>query len=234
MNPNYPVNINKFISQSGLCSRRQADVLVKMGKVKIDNKLAKLIDKVQESSKVAVDGVIIPHKTPERVYIAYNKPVGVITTTDPKFPNNIISNINYPTRLFPIGRLDVNTSGLILLTNDGEIVNKILKGSQKVEKEYIVQVHKPISNTALANLQQGLIIDGFKTLSAKTKKIDEKRFSITIVEGKKRQVRRMCEKMGFEVQRLERIKIGKIDLKNIPLGKYIELSRDQIKKYLDI
>ncbi len=226
---NYPININKFISYSGLTSRRQADVLVKTGKVKINGKLAKLIDKVNKEDNVIVEGKLISHSEPRKIYLAFNKPVGVISTTDFNSPNNIIEAVKYPARLFPIGRLDVNTSGLILLTNDGSIVNKILKGAQKVEKEYEVEVTKTIKKTFLPKLERGVYIEGFLTLPAKTRKISEKVFRIIIVEGKKRQVKRMCEAFEYEVAKLKRIRIAKLTLEGIAEGKYKELSRDKIR-----
>lgn len=228
----FPININKFISSSGLTSRRQADVLVKTGKVKINGKPAKPIDKVKKDDKVTVDEKPVLAIEPERTYLAFNKPIGVISTADKNSPNNIISAVKYPIRLFPVGRLDVNTSGLILLTNDGDIVNKILKGAQKVEKEYQVELNKPIKETFLPKLERGVYIDGFLTLRAKTKQISEKVFNITIVEGKKRQVRRMCEAFGYEVVKLKRIRIGKLTLDSISEGKYKILSRADITKFL--
>ena len=224
------MNINKFIAQTGLTSRRGADELVKAGKVKINAKVAKLTDKVSENDRVFVDGRQIKIET-QKIYLAFNKPVGVITTTDANSPNNIIDFIKYPKRIFPVGRLDVNTSGLILLTNDGDFAQKIIKG-KKIEKEYEVEVDKTIDNTFLKGLEYGIKLDGYPTLSAKTQKIGDRSFTITIVEGRNRQIRRMCEHFGYNVTKLKRIRIGNLKLEDLQEGKYRELSITGIGKVL--
>jgi len=221
------MNINKYIAQAGLASRRGADLLIKEKRVKINDKLAVAIDKVKAKDQVFVDGKLI-QPVAEKIYLAFNKPVGVITTTDVNSPNNIIDVIKYPKRIFPVGRLDVNTSGLILLTNDGDFAQFVTK-SKQIEKEYLVTVEKPIDDFFLKSLENGLVLDGFKTLPAKTHQLERKTFTITIVEGKNRQVRRMCEIMRNPVVTLKRIRIGKLDLGEISEGKYIELDEEKVK-----
>jgi len=227
------MNINKYIASSGLTSRRGADEIIKEGRVKINGRVATPIDKVGEYDQVFVDGKIIK-LVEEKVYLVFNKPVGIITTTDKRADDNIISYIHYRTRIFPVGRLDVNSSGLILLTNDGEIVNKILKGRGKIEKEYIVEVYRTITNDLIVGLEAGIILDGFKTLPAKVKKISDKTMSITIVEGKNRQIRRMCELLGNPVVKLKRVRIGNLKLANLKEGEYVEIPADKIYELIGI
>lgn len=164
----------------------------------------------------------------DKVYLAYHKPVGVICTTDTTKPDNIIDAVGYPERVYPVGRLDVASSGLILLTNDGDIVNKILKGKQKIEKEYVVEVDKPATEEKLTKLRKGIVLDGHKTLPAKIKKTGAKRFSIIIVEGKNRHIRRMCEKVGWTVVRLHRVRVGMVRLGGLKPGEYKEISRPNV------
>lgn len=221
------MNINKYIAQAGVTSRRGADALIKAKRVKINDKIAVPIDKVDEKDRIFVDGKEIS-RVKEKIYLAFNKPVGVITTTDVNSPNNIIDFIKYPQRIYPIGRLDVNTAGLILLTNDGDLAQFITK-SRQIEKEYLVTVLKPIDDFFLRSLENGLVLDGFKTLPAKVQKIDKKIFTMTIVEGKNRQVRRMCEIMGNPVVTLKRIRIGNLKLGEIKEGKYLILDENEIK-----
>lgn len=227
------MNINKYIAQSGLASRRGADELIKAGKVRINNEIAKPIDKVTENDKVFVEGKLIL-KQEEMAYLAFNKPVGVITTSDPQAKDNIINFIKYPVRIFPIGRLDVNSQGLILLTNDGEVVNKILKGKNKVEKEYLVNVDRTLNDTHLVRWANGVTLDGYKTLPAKVEKINERQFKIVIHEGKNRQIRRMAQIFRYNVTKLVRVRIGKIELGDLKPGKYIELSKSEFYSKLGI
>jgi len=223
------MNINKFIASSGLCSRRKADILVKAGKVKINDKIAALTDKISKKDIVKVDGKIIKPST-KKIYIAFNKPVGVICTTDKDARDNIMSFIKIPERVFPVGRLDVKSSGLILLTNDGDFAQKILK-SKKIEKEYVVEVHKNFDENFLKRMQKPFIIDGYPTLPAKINKLSGKVFSIIIKEGRKRQIRRMCEKLHYEALKLQRVRIGDITLDNLKEKEYKLLSEEQIDKY---
>lgn len=220
------MNINKFIAQAGLTSRRGADELIKAGKVKINQNIAKPIDKVGDADRVFVDGKIIEPET-QKTYLAFNKPIGVITTTDKSSPNNIIDYIKYPKRVFPVGRLDVNTSGLILLTNDGDWAQRIMKG-KKIEKEYMVEVDKSIDNNFLKGLERGVKLDGYPTLPAQAQKLGDRSFTITIVEGRNRQIKRMCEHFGYNVRELRRIRIGKLELDDLKEGKYKELTKNEI------
>ncbi|MFA6525733.1 MAG: pseudouridine synthase [Patescibacteria group bacterium] len=212
--------INKYLTQANYCSRREADRLVDQGRVEINGKKAKLGDKVAPGDDVVVDGERVRVDTAEKIYLAFNKPVGVICTSDPKAKDNIIDAVGYPERVYTIGRLDVATSGLILLTNDGEVVNKILRGQNKVEKEYQVEVTRDVSEKFLKMMSTGVYINKYKTLPAKIKQTDVRKFSIVIIEGKKRQVRRMCEKLGYGVTKLKRVRIGKLELGNLKEGQY--------------
>lgn len=227
------ISLNKFISTSGYCSRRAADRLIKDGKVKINGQLAKPIDKVDADDKVYVQEKEIKHTPIEKIYLAFNKPLGVICTTDDNSPNNIMDYIKIPQRVFPVGRLDVKSEGLILLTNDGELTQQILKG-KTVEKEYEVIVSKSLTNKFIEKLQSGIRIDNQLTLPAKINKIDDRQFSIIIVEGRKRQIRRMCEKYHYEVLKLKRVRIGQILLDKIPEGKFIEIDTQKISDLISI
>ena len=220
------MNINKYIAQAGLASRRGADELIKAGKVKINGRMARPIDKVETGDQVVVNGQeIMPVE--HKVYLAFNKPIGVISTTDQNSHNNIMDYVSYPIRVFPVGRLDVNSQGLILLTNDGDFSQNILKG-KKVEKEYFVQVDKTLDEAVMAGLSNGtVVLDGYPVLPAKVKKISDRSFTITIVEGRNRQIRRMCEAFRLNVTKLERIRIGNIELKGLAEGQYIEIEPER-------
>lgn len=222
------IRINKYLTQANYCSRRQGDRLIEQGRVKINDRKAKLGDKVSSSDVVNVDGEDIQTSNADKVYLAFNKPVGVICTSDPKAKDNVIDAVGYPERVYTIGRLDVISSGLILLTNDGEVVNKILKGQNKVEKEYQVEVSRDISEKFLKVMRSGVYINKYKTLPAKVKQTGTRAFSIVIVEGKKRQVRRMCEKLGYDVFKLKRVRIGKLELGNLKEGTYKNISLEEV------
>lgn len=226
------IRLNKFLTNANYCSRRAADRLIEAKKIKINDRLAVLGDKIGDNDRIFVDGKeIVGGRTSDsqnKIYLAFNKPVGVICTTDKNSPNNIIDYIKYPERVYPIGRLDVNSSGLILLTNDGEIVNKILKAEEKTEKEYLVDVDKTMSNDFISKMQKSFRIDGQKTIPATITQIADRRFSIVIVEGKKRQIRRMCEQLGVNVVRLHRTRIGKLSVNKLKIGEHQKISRDDI------
>ena len=223
------MNINKYIAQAGVASRRGADELIKQWKVRINESIAKPIDKVTDGDKVFVDGREIK-LVAKKVYLAFNKPVGVICTTDKNSPNNIIDHIKYPTRIYPVGRLDVNSEGLILLTNDGDFAQTVTKG-KKIEKEYIVNVDKDLDESMLVGLANGkIVIDGYPVLPAKITKLSNRSFDIVITEGRNRQIRRMCEAFRLNVTKLVRIRIGSIELDQIPEGKYIEIPAEKIKE----
>jgi len=220
--------INKFLAESGICSRREADRLIESGKVTINSKKANLGDKVTPNDSIKVNNKPLPQKK-EKIYIAFHKPYGVITTTDPKADNNIMEHINLKTRVYPIGRLDVESSGLILLTNDGEIVNRLLKSKNKQEKEYIVTLNKPFTREAEKKLSNGIKLEERRTLPAKVKIISSHQISISIVQGMNRQVRRMCEKIGYHVKVLKRVKFAGIQLGDLQRGKWRYLTKAEIE-----
>lgn len=218
------VRINKYLADRGVCSRREADKLVAAGQVKVNGVVAVMGQKVTGAEVILVNGKTIETNKPTRVYIAYNKPVGVISSTDPKAKDNIVDAVGYPERIFNIGRLDVASSGLILMTNDGDIVNKILRAEGRHEKEYIVTVDRKITPDFLNNMRKGVLIDDEKTLPARLEQISEYTFSITIVEGRNRQIRKMCEALGFTVQSLKRIRIMHIELGGLKTGEWRHLT----------
>jgi 23S rRNA pseudouridine2604 synthase len=224
--------LNKYLSEAGYCSRREADRLIDAGRVTINDVVPEMGTKVTSEDVVKVDGEIIGERQQDFVYLAFNKPIGIVCTTDTRVEkDNIIDYINYPKRIFPIGRLDKPSEGLILLTDDGDIVNKILRASNNHEKEYIVTVDKPISQTFIERMAGGIYIEdlGKRTKKCKVRKIDRFTFSIILTQGLNRQIRRMCDYLNYEVQTLKRIRIMNIKL-DMPLGKYRELTKDEFKK----
>ncbi len=207
--------INKYLSEIGYCSRREADRLVEKGKIKINGKLAENGSQVTEKDTISVNGKVVGKPPKEFVYLAFHKPVGIVCTTDQKREkNNIIDYIKYPQRIFPIGRLDKPSEGLILLTNDGDIVNKILRARNNHEKEYIVTVHKPITVEFIRRMQNGIPILDTVTRKCEVERINAKTFRIVLTQGLNRQIRRMCEYLGYEVLTLKRIRIMNIELQN--------------------
>tara|TARA_R110002073_G_scaffold93546_4_gene218398 strand:- start:11805 stop:12593 length:789 start_codon:yes stop_codon:yes gene_type:complete len=223
--------LNKYLSEAGFCSRRAADKLIEEGRVTINNIVPEMGTKVSENDVIAVDGEIIKKKDIKRTYLAFNKPIGIVCTTDTNVEkDNIIDYINYHKRIFPIGRLDKLSEGLILLTDDGDIVNKILRASNNHEKEYIVTVDKPISQTFINRMSGGIFIEdlGQTTKKCKVKKINSHTFSIILTQGLNRQIRRMCDYLNYEVQTLKRTRIMNITL-DIPVGKYRELTPVELK-----
>ena len=229
------MRINKFLTQANYCSRREADRLIEAGKIKINQRTAKLGDQVGPGDKVFVGRNRIELDQIEKLYLMFNKPVGVICTSDPKARNNIINAVNSPERVYPIGRIDVKSSGLILLTNDGDVVNKILKAENKVEKEYIVEVDHKITDKFLEKMHSGVNISrGKKTMPAVVTKINDRNFSIVITEGRKRQVRRMCEALGYEATGLIRVRIGGLKLEKLPPGQTKRVSEKKLKQALKI
>lgn len=223
--------LNKYLSEAGYCSRREADRLIDAGRVTINDVVPEMGTKVAPNDIVKVDGDIVGSRKQDFVYLAFNKPVGIVCTTDTRVEkDNIIDFINYPKRIFPIGRLDKPSEGLILLTDDGDIVNKILRASNNHEKEYIVTVDKPISQTFIERMSGGIYLEELKqrTKQCKVKKIDKFTFSIILTQGLNRQIRRMCSYLNYEVQTLKRIRIMNINL-DVPLGKYRELTKAEFK-----
>lgn len=225
------MRLNKFLSDAGVCSRRQADKLVEEGRITINGRVAVMGEKVHEGMNICVDNVpIIVQK--EKVLIAFNKPVGIECTTDMDNPDNIVSYINYPTRIYPIGRLDKNSQGLILLTNDGSLVNKILKGSNYKEKEYVVTVDKPITDEFVRKMSKGVPILDTVTRPCRVRKIGPHTFNIILTQGLNRQIRRMCDELGYHVQKLKRIRIMNIKLENLQKGKCRRVSENEMKQLL--
>lgn len=227
---NEPKRINKYLSEVGYCSRREADKLIDAGRVTINGVVPEMGTKINEGDVVHVDGALIENKKKGFTYLAFNKPVGIVCTTDTRVEkDNIIDYINYHKRIFPIGRLDKPSEGLILLTDDGDIVNKILRASNNHEKEYVVTVDKPISQTFLKHMRNGVPILDTVTKPCTVEKINSTTFSIILTQGLNRQIRRMCEYLGYEVQTLKRIRIMNIKL-DMSLGKYRELNDSEMKE----
>ena len=222
--------INKYLSEVGFCSRREADKLLEQGRITINGKKPELGTKVTDADEICVDGTNIKKTEEKHVYIAFNKPVGIVCTTDTKREkNNIVDFINHPKRIFPIGRLDKPSEGLILLTSDGDIVNKILRARNNHEKEYIVRVDKPISPKFLEKMRNGVPILDTVTRKCEVEQIDTLQFRIVLTQGLNRQIRRMCEYLGYEVKKLKRIRIMNIKL-DLPIGKWRDLSEVEMKQ----
>ncbi|HZW98386.1 MAG TPA: pseudouridine synthase [Bacillota bacterium] len=225
------IRINRYISSSGFCSRREADRLIAAGQVTLNGQAAQLGDIVDFKDIVKVDGRRIkPLHDDRMVYLAFNKPIGITSTTDSRRKDNIIDYIGYPERVFPIGRLDRMSEGLILLTNDGSMVNPILRAEHKNEKEYEVKVNKKISDEELMTLQNGIPVLGQITNFSKTKRRGENEFNIILTQGLNRQIRRMCKYLGFEVVSLRRIRIMHINIGNLPVGTWRHLSKKEVEE----
>jgi len=230
MNNNAATRLNKFISESGLCSRREADRYIEKGTVFINGKRAKIGDQVFAGDKVMVNGHNIePKEESNFILLAFNKPVGITSTTESNVRDNIVDYVNHSERIFPIGRLDKDSSGLIFLTNNGDIVNKILRAGNKHEKEYIVTVNKPITEDFIFEMSNGVPILGVNTRKCKVRQISTFVFNIILIQGLNRQIRRMCEHFGYEVTKLERTRIMNISLKGIPTGEFRELTEEEMK-----
>lgn len=222
-------NLNKFISSTGICSRREAEKLIVQGRVTLNNRATELGNRVFEGDTVKVDGRLLKAK-PKTLYIALNKPIGIVCTTDSREKNNIVRFLNYPERLFPIGRLDKPSEGLIFLTNDGDIVNKILRAGNNHEKEYVVTVHKSISEDFIFKMGKGIPILGTVTQKCKVEKVSDKVFKIILTQGLNRQIRRMCEYLDYEVTKLVRTRIMNIELEKMNSGDWRELTSEEMKK----
>lgn len=221
--------INKFLSESGFCSRREADKLIEQGRVTINGQIPEMGTKVGPNDEVRVNGKLINEKKDGFVYLAFHKPVGIECTTNPSVKNNIVDYINYPERIFPIGRLDKASEGLIFMTNDGDIVNKILRARNNHEKEYVVTVNKPITERFIQRMSNGIPILETVTRKCKVEQISKFVFRIILTQGLNRQIRRMCEYLDYEVTALKRIRIINIAL-DVPVGKYRELTDKEIKE----
>lgn len=221
--------LNKYLSEAGFCSRRKADSLIQQGRVTINGVGPEMGTKVNSEDTVRVDGVVIEQPKKKNVYLAFNKPVGIVCTTNPAEKKNIVDFINYPTRIFPIGRLDKPSEGLILLTDDGDIVNKILRARNNHEKEYIVTVNRLIHQDFITRMGNGIPILDTITKKCEVEQLSKYSFRIVLTQGLNRQIRRMCEYLGYEVIKLKRIRIMNVKL-DIPVGKYRDLTDTELKE----
>jgi 23S rRNA pseudouridine2604 synthase len=223
--------INKFLSEIGYCSRRAADKLIEQGRVKINGEVPEMGTKISAEDELSVNGKVVHRaKKKKMVYIAFNKPVGIVCTTDQmREKNNIIDYINYPTRIFPIGRLDKPSEGLIFLTNDGDIVNKILRARNNHEKEYEVTVSKPITKEFIEAMGNGVPILDTVTRKCFVKQTDKNKFKIILTQGLNRQIRRMCEYLEYDIRKLKRVRIMNINL-DIPIGEYRDFTARELNQ----
>lgn len=224
------IRLNKYISESGICSRREADKYIEEGNVFINGKKAKVGDRVSGKERVVVNGLVLePKKQKTTVILAYNKPVGVVSTTEENAKDNILEHVKHSERIFPIGRLDKDSQGLIFLTNNGDIVNKILRAGNQHEKEYLVTVDKPLTDQFIEGMGSGVPILGEVTKKCFVKKEASLVFRIILIQGLNRQIRRMCEYFGYGVVKLERVRIMNISLKGIPEGDWRELTKEELE-----
>lgn len=224
------ISLNKYISNTGMCSRREADRMIEEGRVMLNGKQARKGNRVLPKDKVHVDGKLIKRKHKEYVYLAVNKEPGITCTTDRRDESNIVDYVNYPDRVFPIGRLDKASSGLILMTDDGDIVNEILRSENKHEKEYIVTVDRQIDNDFITKMANGVPILGTKTRRCLVQGIAKNVFRIVLTQGLNRQIRRMCEFFGYKVLALKRVRIMNIKLDDLPMGYWRVLSEEELSE----
>lgn len=221
--------LNKYISESGICSRRDADRFIEQGNVFINGKRASVGDQVVAGDTVRVNGQVIePQDADDFVFIVLNKPVGIVSTTESSERNNIVDFVSHGVRIFPIGRLDKDSQGLIFLTNNGDLVNKVLRAGNNHEKEYVVTVNKPVTDEFIAGLSGGVPILGTMTKKCPVTKVAANVFNITLVQGLNRQIRRMCEHFGYEVVKLERTRIMNVSLKGLPVGDWRDLTQKEL------
>lgn len=222
--------INKYLSEVGYCSRRAADKLIDEGRITINGQVPEMGTKISEGDEVRVDGKLVTEPKKRSVYIAFNKPIGIVCTTDTRVEkDNIIDYINYPSRIFPIGRLDKMSEGLILLTDDGDIVNKILRARNNHEKEYLVNVDKPITSDFIEQMKAGVPILDTVTKECEVEQITKNRFKIVLTQGLNRQIRRMCEHLGYKVTKLKRTRIMNINL-DVQVGKWRDLTEKELSE----
>lgn len=222
------ISLNKYISMTGICSRREADRMIEAGRVKLNDQIAQKGNRVAEGDAVFIDGKPLK-KQPDKIYIALHKPPGITCTTDRRDKDNIVDFVNHPQRIFPIGRLDKASSGLILLTNDGDIVNQILREENEHEKEYIVKVDRPINQGFVERMENGLPILGTLTKKCKVEPIRKNVFRIILTQGLNRQIRRMCEHLDYKVITLKRIRVMNIQLDRMPVGSWRDLSPRELE-----
>lgn len=227
-----PIRINKFFTEQGICSRREADRLIEAGAITINGRIATLGDRVEPTDIIAREGRVIPWGKPH-LYIKYHKPVGVTTTSEPHVARNIIAEIGHSERIFPIGRLDKDSSGLILLTNDGDIVNDILRTEFGHEREYLVRVERPIDRAFLDQMAGGVVILGSRTRPCRTMRVGRDQFRIILTEGRNRQIRRMCQALGYRVIMLHRTRIMHITVKGLAAGEWRELTSEEREQLLN-
>lgn len=229
MNEAPQTRINKYLSEVGYCSRRAADKLIKEGRVTINDEVPEMGTKTSKGDELRVDGKVISPPQEEFVYIAFNKPAGIVCTTDTKVEkDNIIDFINYPKRIFPIGRLDKPSEGLIFLTNDGDIVNKILRARNHHEKEYIVTVNRPVTKEFVGKMSNGVSILDTTTRKCEVKQLSKFKFKIILTQGLNRQIRRMCEYLDYRVTQLKRVRIMNISL-DIPVGQWRDITEKELQ-----
>ncbi|HLR11665.1 MAG TPA: 23S rRNA pseudouridine(2604) synthase RluF [Sporosarcina sp.] len=222
------MRINKFLSSAGIVSRRGADQWIEAGRITINGEVAQLGSRVEEGDEVRADGQLVQTES-ELVYIVLNKPVGITSTTERHIEGNVVDFVNHPLRIFHIGRLDKDSNGLLLLTNDGDIVNEILREEHGHEKEYIVTVDKPITKDFIRQMESGVHILGTTTKPCKVRQLGARKFNITLTQGLNRQIRRMCSALGYHVQTLQRTRILNIHLGDLPIGQWRDLTDDELK-----
>ena len=227
------VRINKFLSEAGVCSRREADRQIEAGNVTIDGKIAQMGDRVSEGQQVCFQGVPVK-KEEEMILIALNKPAGIVCTAEKREKNNVIDYLNYPKRIYPVGRLDKDSEGLLLLTNNGDIVNKMMRSGNMHEKEYIVTVNRPVTDSFLHGMANGVPLVELNTTTRKCRveRTGKKQFSIVLTQGLNRQIRRMCEYFGYRVQKLVRVRIMNIELGDLKAGTYREVTPQEYKELM--
>lgn len=224
--------LNKFVADSGYCSRREADRLIAEGRVQVDGRPGALGDRVLPGMRVTVDGQSLSGRG-EKVYIALNKPAGIVCTTDPREPMNVVDYLDYPIRIFPVGRLDKDSEGLLLMTSDGEIINRILRSAGGHEKEYEVEIDRPVTKEFVEKMSAGVPILDTVTLPCRVRRTGEKSFNIILVQGLNRQIRRMCEALGCNVVRLRRIRIMNVRLGAMRPGQWRELSEEELSGLME-
>ena len=226
-----PERINKYLSSHGVCSRREADRMVAEGRVLVDGKTAVMGEMVDDSNTICIDGRQISSASPEQIIIAFNKPVGIVCTTkDRHNKNNIVDYIGYTQRVYPVGRLDKESDGLILLTNDGDMMDRILRSVNGHEKEYIVSVNRPINDTFIKRMSEGIYLEELERTTKKcvVRKVSDRTFRIILTQGLNRQIRRMCDALGYKVTKLTRIRIMNIELGELAVGQYRELTESEV------
>lgn len=221
------MRINKYMSETGICSRREADRWIEAKRVTINGVIAELGSVVESGDDVRVDGRPLGSK-PKQVYIALNKPVGITCTTESSVKGNIVDFVNHAERIFPIGRLDKDSEGLIILTNDGDIVNSVLRSENNHEKEYIVTVDQPITPSFVRGMSGGVHILGQRTKPCEVTRVNDRVFRIILTQGLNRQIRRMCQAFGYNVKRLQRVRIMNIELDRLPVGKWRDLTQEEL------